>query len=98
MYREELPMDRGMLFVYSQPKEVRFTMKNTLIPLDIIFIHENGKVLNVEEADVEQDTPDSELTRYNSSGPVAWVVEINQGLCSSYKIEEQTSVHIEYLD
>ncbi|UCE73858.1 MAG: DUF192 domain-containing protein [Methanomassiliicoccales archaeon] len=98
MYREELPMDRGMLFVYRQTKEVRFTMKNTLIPLDIIFIDDNGKVLNVEEAAVELDTPDSKLTRYNSSGPVAWVLEINQGLCASHQIEEQTSVNIEYLD
>ena len=98
MYREELPLDRGMLFVYETPKDLSFWMKNTLIPLDIIFIDENGVVLSVEEAEVEpSDTPDSELTRYRSITPAKWVVEINWGLSEQYGIGNGTQVSIQYL-
>ncbi len=98
MHREELPMDRGMLFVYDLPINVSFWMKNTVIPLDIIFINEIGVIINVEEADIEPDGPDNELTRYNSSAPVKWVVEINQGLSALHGIQSGTHMDIEYLD
>jgi uncharacterized membrane protein (UPF0127 family) len=74
-------------------------MKNTLIPLDIIFIDENRVVLNVEEAFVEQpETPDGELARYRSAGPAQWVVEINQGLSAQKGITAGTVVDIETLE
>lgn len=98
MHREELPMDRGMLFVYDETTNVSYWMKNTLIPLDIIFINETGEVINVEEAEIEPDVPDNELTRYNSSAPTKWVVEINQGLSALHGIQPGTHVDIEYLD
>ena len=96
MHRENLLEDEGMLFIYEFPQNVSFWMKNTEIPLDIIFIHENGTVLNIEEADVQPDVPDSELTRYESQGPVKWVVEINQGLSVQNGISNGTKVTIEY--
>ncbi len=95
MHREDLPLGEGMLFVLDSPQTVTIWMKNTLIPLDIIFIDENNIVTNVEQADVEPaGTPDSELLRYYSERPVKWVVEINQGLAAEYGIEEGTSVII----
>ncbi len=94
MNRDELAEDRGMLFVYDTPTEVSFWMKNTLIPLDMIFIDENGIVVNVEEADVQTGIPDSQLTHYHSDGPVKWVVEINQGLSASHGIDAGTQVYI----
>ena len=99
MDRESLPQDHGMLFVYDAPQNMSFWMKNTLIPLDIIFIHENRTVLNVEEAEVEDPaTPDSELPRYRSQGPALWVVEINQGLSAEKGIGPGTVVDIETFD
>ena len=98
MHRENLPWDKGMLFVYDAPQNMSFWMKNTHIPLDIIFIDANGTVLNVEEADVEPpETPDSELTRYESIGPALWVVEINQGLAAQKGISAGTRVDIEII-
>ena len=97
MFREELPVDEGMLFVYDYPLNVSFWMKNVLVPLDIIFLDENGTVINVEKADIELNVPDEELKRYFSSSPAKWIVEINQGLCKLYDIDEGTNVSIEYL-
>jgi len=97
MFREELSADEGMIFVYESPHNVSFWMKNVLIPLDIIFLNENGVVVNVEEADVEIDVLDENLCSYISASPVLWVVEINQGLCNLYGIDVGTNVSIGYL-
>ncbi len=94
MHREELALNSGMLFVFETPQPVSFWMRDTLIPLDIIFIDENGYVTNVEEADVEPEIPDEQLTRYHSDGAVKWVVEINMGLSASYEIGAGTPVYI----
>ena len=47
MYRRELPPGQGMLFVYEHPQPVSFWMRNTLIPLDMIFIDARGEVRHV---------------------------------------------------
>src|SRR5690606_23804162 len=48
MYRESMPENHGMLFVYSQPQYMSFWMKNTKIPLSIAFLTEEGRVSNIE--------------------------------------------------
>jgi len=72
-------------------------MKNTLVPLDIIFIDKTGIVINIESADLEPDISDIDLKRYNSTSPAQFVVEINQGLSTLYGIKEGTPVLIEYV-
>ena len=97
--REELAHDSGMLFVFEEPKEATFIMQNVQFPLDIIFIAENGTVVNVEEAEVEEpDTPDSDLVRYRSDGEVKWVIEINKGLSQQYGVGPGTRVDIVFTD
>jgi uncharacterized protein len=49
MYRQSLESGRGMLFLFEQPAPLKFWMKNTYIPLDMIFISEQKKVIGVEE-------------------------------------------------
>jgi hypothetical protein len=49
MYRKELPEGRGMLFDFHRDQEVSFWMQNTYIPLDIIFIRGDGRILRIEE-------------------------------------------------
>ena len=95
--REELSDDRGMLFVYEIPQNLSFWMKNTLIPLDIIFLDKTGIVINIESANVEIDISDIDLKRYNSTSPTQFVVEINQGLSGLYGIKKGTPVLIEYV-
>ena len=95
-HREKLASGSGMLFVYDEPGDRAFIMHNMNFPLDIIFIAENGSVLNVEEAEVEgPGTPNADLVRYRSDGPAKWVVEINQGLSRQYGIGPGTRVSID---
>jgi uncharacterized membrane protein (UPF0127 family) len=97
--REDLPEDRGMVFVYGEPQHVTFIMPNMHFPLDMVFIAGNGTVINVAEADVEDpDTPYNDLVRYQSEGEVKWVVEINQGLCAANGIGPGTHVTINDAD
>ena len=67
----KLDDNEGMLFVYDEPQEVSFWMKNTSIPLDIIFINEDEEVISVK-----QGTPMSEESIVESE--VQYVLEVNQ--------------------
>jgi len=96
MDRETLAQDAGMLFVFENPQNVTFWMKNTLIPLDIVFIDESGKVVNIAQANPEPGVADSDLTRYSSDRPVKWVLEVNQGLCANNLIMPGTQISIEF--
>lgn len=75
MARKSLPASAGMLFVYDSEHEVAFWMKNTLIPLDMIFIDATGAVVAVHENAVPLDE-----TPIPSGAPVQIVLEIRGGL------------------
>jgi len=94
MNRDSLELDSGMLFVFDTPQDTTFWMKNTLIPLDIIFIDSNGTVLNIAEADPEPGVTDQSLTRYYSDGKAKWVLEVNQGLSSENGIIPGTKMNV----
>jgi hypothetical protein len=78
MYRTNLPEGHGMLFVNDQPSPQSFWMKNTLIPLDILFIGSDLKIKTISE-----NTPpcpsDSACPSYDSSEPAQYVLELNGG-------------------
>ena len=84
----------GMLFVYDEPENVTFWMKGTYIDLDIIFISEELKVMNVHEAVAGAGKMDNELEFYSSESPVAFVLEVNQGLSNEFGIGPGTSLDI----
>ncbi|MCU4743220.1 DUF192 domain-containing protein [Natronoglomus mannanivorans] len=92
MYRESLPENHGMVFVYADEDQRSFWMKNTLIPLDIIYLDSDGTVLNVEEAEPQPDASDSDLERYHSDGPAQYVIELDQGFSEEHGIEPGTEV------
>ena len=75
MFRTEMADDAGMLFVFKEEAPRSFWMKNTLIPLDIIFIKRNGEILNIRENAIPQD-----LTPVTSEGNAYAVLEINAGM------------------
>lgn len=95
MFRESLCSDCGMLFVYDEAAPRAFWMKNTLIPLDMIFISEDMRVLNVETAYPEPNKTDSELTRHRSEGSAEYVLEVNAGFAEEKGIEEGTRVRLD---
>lgn len=69
---KELPSNEGMIFYYDEPDLVEIWMKNTLIPLDIIYINEDQEVIAVEHGQPEDDT----LLGHDDT---MYVVEVNQG-------------------
>ena len=73
MHRKEMPQGEGMLFVFEQPGQQCFWMKNTLLPLTAAFVADDGTIVNLE--DMKPQTTDSHC----SAKPVRYVLEMNQG-------------------
>ncbi|MEO1641313.1 MAG: DUF192 domain-containing protein [Pseudomonadota bacterium] len=83
MFVEEMPLMSGMLFIYERPQSVSFWMKNTLIPLDMIFVSPQGEILRIHENAVPGD-----LTPIPGGDGVQMVLEINGGLSARLGIAE----------
>jgi uncharacterized membrane protein (UPF0127 family) len=81
MFRTELADNRGMLFPFGEPRMASFWMKNTVIPLDIIFIRSDGRIENI----AENTTPYSTVP-VESTAPVTAVLELRGGLTSELGI------------
>ena len=77
MYRDKLPSSAGMLFVFDQPKRAGFWMRNTLIPLDMLFVDSAGRVARVHANAVPRDE-----TLIDGGEGVKFVLEINGGLAA----------------
>jgi uncharacterized membrane protein (UPF0127 family) len=73
MFRQTMPTNEGMLFVFEQPAKQCFWMKNTFLPLSTAFIADDGTIVNIE--DMKPQTLDSHC----SAQPVRYVLEMNQG-------------------
>lgn len=74
MFRRSMEPDHGMLFRYDQPQRVAMWMKNTFIPLDILFLQQDGVIVNI--------APDAEpgsLSQIASKGRVLGALELNAG-------------------
>jgi uncharacterized membrane protein (UPF0127 family) len=74
MFRKKLPEGQGMLFDFHQAQQVSFWMKNTYIPLDMIFIQGNGRILRIAE-----NTEPLSTRLIPSGGPVRGVLEVIGG-------------------
>lgn len=82
MFRTELADDAGMLFVFPEPKRASFWMRNTLIPLDMLFVRANGRIANIlEMVPTENDLP------RRSIGKVRAVFEIAGGRSAALGIK-----------
>ena len=74
MFRTEMAPDEGMLFPYDQPRVLSFWMRNTVIPLDLVFIDAQHRIINI----AENATPYSEASIVSAEPGVA-VLELNGG-------------------
>jgi hypothetical protein len=79
--------NQGMLFVFPRPEPRSFWMRNTPTSLDILFINEDRKVLNVAKA-----TRPMSDERYRSLGPARYVVEVQAGFADRYGIRKGTGI------
>ncbi len=82
MYRKNLPPDHGMLFVYDNAKMRTFWMKNTYIPLDIIFIAPDKTIAGIVK-NAEPETLDSR----GVNRPSKWVLEVNGGQAARHGLQ-----------
>lgn len=79
MHRESMARSAGMLFVFEQPQAVAFWMKNTLIPLDMIFTDSTGRIAHIHENAIPLDE-----TPISGGEGIYAVLEINGGLSKTY--------------
>ncbi|MGV6828133.1 MAG: DUF192 domain-containing protein [Flavobacteriales bacterium] len=81
MYRKSMKKNRGMLFIFEEEKPHSFYMKNTEIPLDIIFINSQKKVVSIQK-----NAKPFDKTSLPSKGPAQYVLEVNAGLCDQWNL------------
>ena len=87
MFVESMPAMTGMLFVYEREQTVSFWMKNTLIPLDMIFADASGVVQRVHENAIPGD-----LTAIPGGSDIQFVLEINGGMAERLGIDAGTEM------
>jgi len=86
MFRRDMPLHEGMLFVFEQPAGQCFWMKNTLLPLTAAFVADDGTIVNL--ADMKPQTTDSHC----SAQPVRYVLEMHQGWFAKRGIKAGTKL------
>jgi uncharacterized membrane protein (UPF0127 family) len=87
MFRTSLPADGGMLFPFKKPRIASFWMKNTLIPLDMIFIRADGSIDRIAENTI----PES-IEPVVSGGEVSAVLELPGGTAARLGLDEDAKV------
>lgn len=96
MYRESLQPGRGMLFVFPERGIHSFWMKNTLIPLDILWLDEDARILHIES-----DVPPCQLDPCPSYGPdfeASYVLEIGSGEAARYGLQAGERLELRNLE
>jgi uncharacterized membrane protein (UPF0127 family) len=92
MNRSFLPVDQGMLFIFQREDVRSFWMWNTLIPLDMIFVSADKKIVYIR--DNVQPCLTNDCPSYSSMYPAKYVVEVNGGFCKQNQIYEGQYIEI----
>lgn len=90
MFREHLPPDQGMLFLMKEERNWPFWMRNTLIPLDMMFIAGDMTIAGI----VENAEPRTDTLR-EVGRPSRFVLEVNGGFCAAHKIAAGAKVRFD---
>jgi len=91
MYRERLEVGEGMLFIFNKPLTPVFWMKNTLIPLDMIFIGDDLFIKHIEQK-VPPCLPDETCKLYSPPEPVRYVLEVPGGYCKLFGVNKDDTM------
>ena len=89
MYVRQMPEFTGMLFVYRQPRVLSMWMKNTFIPLDMLFIRADGTIANI----VTHTEPLS-LESVSAIEPLNYVLELNAGVTERLGVDTNSYVYL----
>ncbi len=84
MFRESLGQNAGMLFVFDEPGLHAFWMKNTLIPLDMLWLDLGGRIVSIAESAQPCKTP--ECPTYPPHAPASYVLEVNAGFTRKHQL------------
>lgn len=93
MYRNNLKINQGMLFIYNEAAPRSFFMKNTHIPLDILYFDADSTAVSFQENAIPLDE-----TSLPSEAPAQFILEINAGLVKKWNIEVGDKIDFERLD
>ena len=77
MFRDSMPADHGMIFMFEEPQILGFWMKNTRIPLDIIYVDGDGVVVSIKSMEA------FDLRSTSSDKPAQYAIELNKGLATA---------------
>lgn len=94
MFRENLDSDKGMLFIFEEEGRHGFWMKNTLIPLDIIWINDNKEAVFISKN--TQPCEENHCPVIKPTENARYVLEINGGLSEKIGLSVRDKVYIEY--
>jgi uncharacterized protein len=86
MYRTNLPENEGMFFAYTEEANRTFWMKNTKIPLDIIFLDQENTIVSISKN--AQPCTTEACVLYKSDGPAKYVLEVNAGKADAWHLEK----------
>jgi uncharacterized membrane protein (UPF0127 family) len=87
-FRDSLPEDTGMLFVYASESNRAFWMKDMEFSIDIIWLSKDGTILDIsKEAFPQPGVSDSDLELYRPRDPAQYVLEVNAGLSDRYDFQ-----------
>ena len=95
MYRDQVRDGWGMLFFFTTTAEYPFWMKNTLIPLDMIWIDENRKVVHVEPNVPPCKTNDDNCPSYPPHAPARYVLELAAGMAAKHHVTTGSTLRFE---
>ena len=87
MFRNSLPEDKGMIFIFDAPRQANFWMKNTRIPLSIAYIDSTGKILEIHSM-----KPFDETLVRSAFDNVVYALEVNEGWFDRHKINPGTTI------
>lgn len=93
MFRSRLEENRGMLFVFEQPGQPAFWMKNTYLSLDILFLSDQGVVVDLFEN--VPPCPMEPCPRYAPNGPSKYVIEVVGGFAARHAVRKGDRVRLE---
>lgn len=86
MFRQSMPRDHGMIFVYGQESMISFWMKNTYIPLDIVFLDAAGRVVSIKQM------KPLDLTSTPTDRPAKYAIELNEGVAREIGLKVGDSI------
>jgi uncharacterized membrane protein (UPF0127 family) len=88
MFRDSMPADHGMIFVFPEEEHRGFWMKNTRIPLDILYLDSQGTIVSIKSM------KPYDLTEVPSDKPAQFAIELNEGMARSLKLKTGDKIAI----